>query len=42
MRRFKDNVNDIATGYEGGISMNDFNNYEVGDILEFYHQEKSS
>jgi translation initiation factor IF-2 len=42
MRRFKDNVNDIATGYEGGIGMKDFNKYEVGDILEFYHQEKSS
>jgi translation initiation factor IF-2 len=40
LRRFKDNVREVATGYECGIGLNNFNSFQVGDILEFYHKEK--
>lgn len=40
LRRFKDNVRDVAAGYECGIGLNNFNSFQVGDILEFYHNEK--
>ncbi len=42
LRRFKDDVKEVATGYECGISIKDFENFEVGDILEFFRTEKSS
>jgi len=42
LRRFKDDVKEVATGYECGISIKDFDNFEVGDILEFFRTEKSS
>ena len=41
LRRFKENVNEVATGYECGIGIKDFSNYQVGDILEFYKMEKT-
>ena len=40
LRRFKENVRDVAAGYECGISLNNFNSFQVGDVLEFYHREK--
>jgi translation initiation factor IF-2 len=42
LKRFKDNVKEVAAGFEAGIGIKDFNGYEVGDILEFYHREKVS
>jgi len=42
LKRFKDDVREVATGYECGISIKDFENFEVGDILEFFRTEKSS
>ncbi|CAM9120835.1 unnamed protein product [Choristocarpus tenellus] len=36
MRRFKDKVNEVANGKECGLSLNSFNDYEVGDIIECY------
>ncbi len=41
LRRFKENVNEVATGYECGVGIKDFSNYQVGDILEFYKMEKA-
>lgn len=41
LRRFKDNVKEVAAGYEGGLTIKDFNEYREGDIFEFYHREKS-
>jgi len=41
LRRFKDDVNEVTSGYECGIGFKDYNNYKEGDILEFYHKEKS-
>ena len=40
LRRFKENVRDVAAGYECGISLNNFNSFQVGDVLEFYHRER--
>jgi len=40
LRRFKDNVRDVSAGYECGIGLNNFNSFQVGDILDFYHKEK--
>ena len=40
LRRFKENVREVATGYECGISLNNFNSFQVADILEFYRKEK--
>jgi ABC-type multidrug transport system fused ATPase/permease subunit len=35
-------VREVATGYECGVGLNNFNDFQVGDILEFYHKEKVS
>ncbi|MFC1942098.1 translation initiation factor IF-2 [Chloroflexota bacterium] len=42
LKRFKDDVREVATGYECGVGIRDFNDIEVGDILEFHRMEKSS
>jgi len=36
LRRFKDDVKEVATGYECGISIEGFNDIREGDILEIY------
>ncbi|MFC2067520.1 translation initiation factor IF-2 [Chloroflexota bacterium] len=40
LRRFKDDVKEVATGYECGVGIKDFNDYQVGDRLEFFRREK--
>jgi len=42
LRRFKDDVKEVAAGYECGISIKDFNDFQVGDLLEFFRIEKES
>ena len=34
LKRFKDDVKEVAQGFECGISFNKFNDIEVGDIIE--------
>ncbi len=41
LRRFKDNVREVAAGYECGVEIKDFSDFQVGDVLEFYRKEKS-
>lgn len=36
LKRFKDDVKEVATGYECGLNIQNFNNIEVGDIIEAY------
>ncbi len=36
LRRFKDDVREVATGYECGIGLERFNDMKPGDILEAY------
>ena len=35
LKRFKDDVKEVAQGYECGISFVKFNDVEVGDVVEF-------
>ncbi|AKG53771.1 translation initiation factor 2 [Dehalogenimonas sp. WBC-2] len=42
LRRFKDDVREIATGYEGGVGLESFNDFQVGDLLEFIRKDKGS
>ncbi len=39
LRRFKDDVKEVATGYECGVGLKDFSEFQVGDILEFLRIE---
>jgi translation initiation factor IF-2 len=41
LRRFKDDVKEVATGFECGIGVEGFSDFQVGDILEFFRNEKS-
>jgi translation initiation factor IF-2 len=41
LKRFKDDAKEVATGYECGVGVKDFNEFEVGDILEFFRMDKS-
>ncbi len=40
IRRGKDDVREIASGYECGITLEDFTAFEVGDIIETFNQER--
>ena len=34
LKRFKDDVKEVAAGYECGLDVSNFNNIEIGDIIE--------
>jgi translation initiation factor IF-2 len=36
LKRFKDDVREVAEGFECGIGLEGFNDIKVGDILESY------
>ncbi|MDT8346378.1 MAG: translation initiation factor IF-2, partial [Flavobacteriaceae bacterium] len=38
LKRFKDDAKEVAKGYECGIQIKNFNNIEIGDIIEAYTQ----
>jgi translation initiation factor IF-2 len=40
LRRFKDDVSEVQQGYECGITIDRFNDYKVGDVIEAYVTEK--
>ena len=40
LRRFQDDVKEVRSGLECGIKLGDFNDYEVGDVIECYTLEK--
>ncbi|HWZ18640.1 MAG TPA: translation initiation factor IF-2 [Ktedonobacteraceae bacterium] len=40
LRRGRDDVREVATGYECGIVLEDFTEFEEGDIIEAYAQER--
>ncbi|KTB48353.1 bacterial translation initiation factor 2 (bIF-2) [Dehalogenimonas alkenigignens] len=42
LRRFKDDVREIAAGFEGGVGLETFNEFQPGDVLEFLRKEKSA
>jgi translation initiation factor IF-2 len=42
LRRFKDDVREVQAGYECGITLTNFDGFQEGDVLEFYHRERSN
>jgi len=40
LRRFKDDVKEVTSGYECGLGIQDFSDFQVGDIVEFFREEK--
>jgi translation initiation factor IF-2 len=40
LRRFKDDVNEVRSGFECGASVSNFNDVKVGDQLECFHMQK--
>jgi len=40
LKRFTEDAREVLTGFECGVMLDGFEDVHVGDILEFYHQEK--
>lgn len=40
LKRFKDDVNEVKNGYECGISIKNFNDIKVGDVIEGFEQRE--
>lgn len=40
LKRFKDDVKEVASGFECGLSLENFNDIKVGDVVEAYTQEE--
>lgn len=40
LRRFTEDVKEVAAGFECGIGLENFHNFKEGDILEFYRLER--
>jgi len=40
LKRFQDQVNDVREGLECGIQLDNFNDFQPGDIIEFFEYEK--
>lgn len=40
LKRFKDDVREVATGYECGIGISNFNDIKEGDIIEAYKMQE--
>jgi translation initiation factor IF-2 len=40
LKRFKDDAKEVTAGFECGVGVQDFHDFKVGDILEFYRMEK--
>jgi translation initiation factor IF-2 len=39
LRRFTEDVRDVQAGYECGIGLEGFDDFQEGDVLELYHRE---
>ena len=40
LRRFKDDVSEVQQGYECGITLDRFNDFKIGDVVEAYIEER--
>ena len=40
LKRFKDDANEVRTGFECGASVSNFNDLQVGDVLECFHMQR--
>ncbi|MBI4302508.1 MAG: translation initiation factor IF-2 [Chloroflexi bacterium] len=41
LKRFKDDVREVMAGFECGIGIEGYNDYEEGDVIEVYRKEKA-
>lgn len=42
LKRFQEDVMEVNTGFECGVGLDGFNDFEEGDVLEFYKRERVS
>lgn len=42
LKRFKNDVKEVPTGQECGVGVENFSDYQIGDIIQFYRREKVS
>ena len=42
LRRFADDVREVQTGYECGIVIGGFDKFIEGDVVEFFHEERTN
>jgi translation initiation factor IF-2 len=42
LKRFQEDVTEVKTGFECGINLSNFNDFEVGDVIEAYKKERVS
>jgi len=40
LRRFKDDAREVQAGYECGIVVSDFDDFQEGDVIEAFHRER--
>ncbi|KAB7477577.1 hypothetical protein, partial [Bifidobacterium bifidum] len=40
LRRFKDDVKSVTEGYEAGINLGNFNDIEIGDVIETFEMRE--
>ena len=39
LRRFQEDVREVQAGFECGIALEGFSDFQEGDVLELYHKE---
>ncbi len=42
LRRFKEEVKEVAAGFECGVGIEGFSDFQIGDIIEFFGKERAS
>lgn len=42
LKHFKDDVREVSTGSECGVGLESFNDFQEGDIIEFYRKERAT
>jgi translation initiation factor IF-2 len=42
LKRFQDDVREVQAGYECGVVLHNFDKYLEGDIIEFFHEERTN
>ena len=40
LKRFEKDVREVRTGFECGVGLEDFNDFAVGDVIQFYVKER--
>ena len=40
LKRFQEDVREVATGFECGIALEGFDDFQEGDVLEFFHSQR--